>query len=110
MKSLTALLAAIAISGCASPQTSESCSSLQCLFDKEVNAIARVCASDLFLYPSGKRKAINKRYGYPYSNAETYHSLMRMGYQVPSPQEWCRGYAQHQMKVRINGTLVGYAG
>ncbi len=110
MKPLIALLATIAIGGCASSQSSNPCTSLQCLFEQEANAIAKVCASDLFLYPSAKRKEINERYGYPYSNSETYHSLTRMGYRVPSPQEWCRGYAQHQMKVRVNGTVLGYAG
>ena len=111
MKPLITLLTTIVIGGCVSSQPAESCGgSLQCLFDQEANAIAKVCASDLFLYPSGKRKQINERYGYPYSNSATYHALTRMGYRVPSPQQWCRGYAQHQLKVRVNGTLLGYAG
>ena len=110
MKPLTALLAILVISGCASSQPQEPCSSLNCLFEQEAAAIAKVCASDLFLYPSSKQKEINERYGYPYSNSDTYHSLTRMGYKVPSPQQWCRGYAQHQMRVRVNGAVLGYAG
>ena len=110
MKPLIALLTTLVIGGCASSPSTDPCSSLQCLMDQEVAAIAKVCTSDLFMYPSGKQKEINERYRYPYSNSETYHSLTRLGYRVPSPQQWCRGYALHQIKVRVNGTVLGYAG
>ncbi len=100
MKPLFIVAFALTLGACAAKPAGE-CRSLQCELDLAAADIARACSTDLFLYPKGKRSFIDREYSYPFTNYDTYSTLLKLGSRVPSPQEWCAGYAAFKMQVRM---------
>jgi hypothetical protein len=99
-------LAAVLMAGCAS-NAGPSClsSSLDCLMQKAQQPYIQTCVDDLYWYPhrdKQARQAIDARYGYPATSADTFFDLQRMGVaSVPSPNQWCKHYAARKVAVRI---------
>jgi len=99
-------LAVVLMAGCAS-SGGPAClsSSLDCLVQKAQQPYIRACVDDLYWYPHRdklERRAIDARYGYPATSADTFFDLQRMGVAaVPSPNQWCRNYAARKVAVRI---------
>lgn len=50
---------------------------------------------DLFKRPlhPARQALIQKEYGYPLTNADTYFDWTQLGGTGPSPDQWCRRYA-----------------
>lgn len=99
-------LAAVLTAGCAST-AGPSClsSSLDCLMQKARQPHIQSCVDDLYWYPHRdrqERQAIDARYGYPATSADTFFDLQRMGVaSVPSPNQWCKRYAARKVAVQI---------
>ncbi len=95
-----ATLLLLVLSGCANPPK-EPCHSLDCIKQGAREELAAQCRSDLFRHPDKPRQeqeAINNKYRYPYTNAETYAFLMRTGSGGMSPYRWCQKYSEAMIK------------
>lgn len=98
--------AVVLMAGCAG-RGGPSClsSSLDCLVQKAQKPYIQACVDDLYWYPhrdKQERRAIDARYGYPATSADTFFDLQRMGVAaVPSPHQWCQNYAARKVAVRI---------
>ena len=103
MKPLLVIAATAVLGACAGQPVNE-CRSVQCELDLAAAEIAKVCSADLFIYPASKRSFIDREYRYPFTNYDTYTSLLKLGSRVPSPQEWCAEYAAFRTQVRMPGT------
>ena len=79
--------------GCTSSTPNMPCIDADCFAAQERKAIADRCISHLFWYPRHQRKAIDREYRYPFTNAQTFDSWVKMGNVGPSPWQWCKKYA-----------------
>jgi len=99
-------LAALLLAGCAT-SVGSSCvsSSLDCLMQNAWQPHFQACVDDLFWYPQRdrlERRAIDTRYRYPATSADTFFDLQRMGIAgLPSPSQWCEDYAARKVAVRM---------
>lgn len=95
------LLAAVGatLMGCSTVK--QPCSSLQCISLRAQQPVVRECVRDLQFYAvhRAKRRAIDRKYRYPLTNADSYAAMSRMGAVGPSPRDWCEAYAARQARV-----------
>ena len=97
------LLGALPLGGCVAPQAHFApCSSLHCLALAQTEELTRTCVKDLFTYEPNRRRqpAIDSRYRYPFVSWRSYSNWRRFGGDGPTPLEWCRDYAEHQVRPR----------
>ena len=75
----------ILLLGCASTPTD----GIEIARREVIKEIERGCVKDIFwgMQPD-----------YPLTNYSTYKTLMDMGIEGPSPEEWCREYARQRVK------------
>ena len=110
--SLGALLAALVLSGCASTPTPSAvqCLSLNCMQTQAREAVAKQCRTDLF-WVDNRNRAFKKRvqatYGYPLKSSDNYNELLRMGFKGPSPDDWCRRFAEMNVQLLSSPTPAG---
>lgn len=100
LRAVAAAWTLAAYAGCASsPSTLEPCASLDCLKGKAVREVRTDCLRDLLGYEQDRERQsyINARYRYPLISSENYRSWRQTGGDGPSPQEWCRDYAEQQV-------------
>lgn len=94
---LLATLAMLWLTACAS-QTSppEDCASLECMKARQRHALVVECVDHLVMYESydiQTREWVDGRYHYPLTSAASYWAWVRMGGIGPSPQRYCRAWA-----------------
>lgn len=96
-----AILVFLALSGCTTTGNEEaslfSCHTLACIQDSRVKQVARQCRQDLFFHERQSRftqEVINNKYRYPLTNWNSYAAWTMSGNAAPSPDEWCKDYAE----------------
>ena len=75
----------ILLLGCASTPTD----SIEIARREAIKELERGCLKDIFF---------GMQPDYPLTNYSTYKTLMDMGIEGPSPEEWCREYARQTVK------------
>ena len=82
----------------------EECRTVQCELELAAADLANTCSSHLFIYPVSKRDFIDREYGYPFTNYDTYTAMLKLGARVTSPREWCDHYAAFKTRVVFPGS------
>ena len=75
----------ILLLGCASTPTE----AIEIARREAIKELERGCLKDIFF---------GMQPDYPLTNYSTYKTLMNMGIEGPSPEEWCREYARQRVK------------
>ena len=94
------VLACATMTGCASntsAQATSDCLTVACLHEQVKVDLAKRCNHELFWYKhrsTQRQAAIRAEYQYPLTSADDYFALARRGSVTPSPQTWCRAYAE----------------
>ena len=100
MKTVLVTALVILTSACASKPDAP-CQTVKCELQTIVAEIASTCRTDLYHYPRLERAYIDQKYQYPLKSYRSYQNLVNMGGRGPSPQRWCRAYAEHVAEVRL---------
>lgn len=94
------IAALVALTSACASQPDAPCQTVDCELQSVVAEIAETCRSDLYHYPRFEQDYIDQKYQYPLKSYRSYLNLVNMGGRGPSPQRWCRAYAEHMAEVR----------